>query len=144
METQPVAPEVDKRIRHAFEQQGFMTTLKAEIAEISSGFVRITMPARDEIRQHDGYVHAGATTAIADTAGGFAAATLFNEGEGVLAVEFKINFVAPALGEYLEAVGKVIRAGRTLTICQMEVFGVTGDKRTLVAVGQQTLIRIVR
>ncbi|WP_277877050.1 hypothetical protein [Kribbella rubisoli] len=36
----------------------------------------------------------------------------------------------------------MIKAGRTLTICKLEVFGVAGDRRTLVAVGQQTLIQV--
>ena len=58
----------------------------------------------------------------------------------MLTVEFKINLVAPARGDYLEAIGKVVRSGRTLTICQLEVFGVVGAQKTLVAMGQQTLI----
>jgi acyl-coenzyme A thioesterase PaaI-like protein len=59
----------------------------------------------------------------------------------VLTVEYKINLLAPAEGEYLEAVGEVIKSGRTLTICRLDVIGVTGAKRSLVAVGQQTLIQ---
>ncbi|HEY9573665.1 MAG TPA: PaaI family thioesterase, partial [Pusillimonas sp.] len=55
-------------------------------------------------------------------------------------VEFKINLVAPARGDYLEAVGKVLRSGRTLTICQLEVHAVLHGKKELVAIGQQTLM----
>lgn len=58
----------------------------------------------------------------------------------MLTVEFKINLLAPAQGDYLEAVGTVVRSGRTLTICQLEVFGVTEQGRAQVALGQQTLI----
>lgn len=36
----------------------------------------------------------------------------------------------------------MIRSGRTLTVCNLEVFGVQGDQQTLVATGQQTLIQI--
>ncbi len=95
--------------------------------------------------QQHGYFHAGATSAIADTAGGYAAYTLFLEDTEVLTVEYKINLLAPAVGEYIEAVGTVLKAGRTLTVCQLEVFGVTDDgERKLVANGQQTLIRVKR
>lgn len=68
-----------------------------------------------------------------------------DHGSEVLTVEFKINLVAPAIGEELEAVGTVLKPGRTLTICRLDVFahqGGTGGARKLVAAGQQTLIRV--
>ena len=60
----------------------------------------------------------------------------------VLTVEYKINLIAPAQGDRLDAVGTVVKSGRTLTICRLEVFTVTALERSLVAVGQQTLIRV--
>ena len=58
----------------------------------------------------------------------------------MLTVEFKINLLAPGQGERLLAIGQVIKLGRTLTVCEFKVFGVTGEQRTLCATGQQTLI----
>ncbi len=60
----------------------------------------------------------------------------------MLTVEYKINLLAPAVGDHLEAIGTVLKPGRTLTVCQLEVYGVRDDRRTLVANGQQTLIRV--
>jgi acyl-coenzyme A thioesterase PaaI-like protein len=40
------------------------------------------------------------------------------EGAGVLTLEFKTNLLAPARGEELIARGRVVRAGRTITVCQ--------------------------
>ncbi|TKK83506.1 PaaI family thioesterase [Kribbella jiaozuonensis] len=119
-----------------------MEHLGARISYVGAGEVRIELPSRPEVTQQHGYFHAGATSSIADSAGGYAAFTLFPEGTTVLTVEFKINLLAPAEGERLEAVGTVIKPGRTLTICKLEVFAVAGDRRTLVAVGQQTLIQV--
>ncbi|MFB7758341.1 PaaI family thioesterase, partial [Streptomyces sp. NPDC056121] len=69
----------------------------------------------------------------------------FPENTEVLTVEYKINLLAPALGNHLEAVGTVLKAGRTLTVCRLEVFAVQVDgTRKLVANGQQTLIRVNR
>jgi uncharacterized protein (TIGR00369 family) len=104
--------------------------------------VHIVLPNRPEVTQQHGYIHAGATSAIADSAGGYAALTQFPTDSEVLTVEYKINLMAPAAGDHLEAVGTVLRSGRTLTVCQLEVYGVEGDQRRLVAAGQQTLIRI--
>lgn len=76
---------------------------------------------------------------------GYAALTLFSEDSDVLTVEYKINLLAPAVGDRLEAIGTVLKPGRTLTVCQLEVYGVREDgERKLVANGQQTLIRISR
>ncbi|TCN44156.1 uncharacterized protein (TIGR00369 family) [Kribbella orskensis] len=135
-------PEVQDRIRASFERQGLMAHLGARLSHIGSGQVHIVLPARPEVTQQHGYFHAGATSAIADSAGGYAAFTLFPENTSVLTVEYKVNLLAPAEGEHLEAVGKVLRSGRTLTVCQLEVFGVQGTQRSLVAAGQQTLICI--
>ncbi|WP_181765600.1 PaaI family thioesterase [Streptomyces albidus (ex Kaewkla and Franco 2022)] len=134
------SPEVRKRIQESFDRQGLMGHLGARISHIGPGCVRIVLPARPEVTQQDGYFHAGATSAIADTAGGYAAFTLFPEDTSVLTVEYKVNLLSPAVGEYVEAVGTVLKPGRTLTVCRLEVFGVKDGRRKLVATGQQTLI----
>ena len=134
--------DVRTRITASFEQQGLMAHLGARLSHVSEGEVRIELPSRPEVTQQHGYFHAGATSAIADTAGGYAALTVFGEEDEVLTVEYKINLRAPALGDHLEAVGTVLRSGRTLTVCRLEVHAVRGDDRTMVAAGQQTLIRV--
>ncbi|WP_328635622.1 PaaI family thioesterase [Streptomyces sp. NBC_00356] len=133
---------IQARIRKSFERQGLMAHLGAQLTEVAEGRVHIVLPSRPELTQQHGYFHAGATSSIADSAGGYAAYTLFPEDTEVLTVEYKINLLAPAVGDHLEAVGTVLKPGRTLTVCQLEVFGVQGDRRKLVANGQQTLIRV--
>ena len=135
-------PEIQARIRASFERQGLMRHLGAELAHIGPGQVDIVLPHRAELTQQHGYFHAGATTAIADSAGGYAAYTVFPEGTEVLTVEFKVNLLAPARGDRLEARGTVLKSGRTLTICRFEVYASHASERVLVAAGQQTLIRV--
>ncbi|BBK44319.1 thioesterase [Allostella vacuolata] len=135
-----IDPATEQRVRDSFGRQGLMRHLGATVEEIRRGQVRIRMPYRAELTQQHGYFHAGGTSAIADSAGGYAGLSVFPADSSVLTVEFKINLLAPAEGEHLEAVGRVVRSGRTLTICQIEVFGVTGEARTLVAIAQQTLM----
>ncbi len=136
----PLDPQVERIVRDSFARQGLMHYLGAQFHEVSRGRVSIRLPFRETLTQQHGYFHAGGTSAIADSAGGYAGFTMFPLGNSVLTVEFKINLLAPAQGDYLEAVGTVVRSGRTLTICQLEVFGVTDQTRTQVALGQQTLI----
>lgn len=110
------APGVEDRIRSSFERQGMMHLLGAQLAHVGRGRVHIILPSRPEVCQQHGYIHAGATSTVADTAGGYAALTLFPEDSEVLTVEFKINLLAAAAGDHLEAVGTVIKSGRTLTV----------------------------
>jgi len=117
-----------------------MEHLGAQLTEVSPGRVKIRMPYSPSVTQQHGYFHAGATSSIADSAGGYAGFTLFPENSSVLTIEFKINLVAPAIGDSLEATGMVVRSGRSLTICQLEVHALQGNERTLVALGQQTLM----
>lgn len=118
-----------------------MKLLGARVDHIDHGRVHIILPVRPEVSQHHGFVHAGAISAIADHAGGFAALSMFPGDSEVLGVEFKLNFLAPAVGDHLEAVGTVLRAGRTLTVCQLAVFSVQPSSRALIASGLQTVIR---
>ncbi|WP_137389395.1 PaaI family thioesterase [Rhodoligotrophos defluvii] len=137
---EPVDTATEQRVRDSFGRQGLMQHLGATITEVRRGFVRIRMPYRPELTQQHGYFHAGGTTAIADSAGGYAGLSVFPADSSVLTVEFKINLLAPAQGDCLEATGKVVKAGRTLTVCQLEVHALSGEKRALIALGQQTLI----
>ncbi|MFE3051111.1 PaaI family thioesterase [Streptomyces albidoflavus] len=137
------SPAVRERVQDSFDRQGLMSHLGARLTGVGPGRVHIVLPARPEVTQQHGYVHAGATSAIADSAGGYAALTLFDEDCEVLTVEYKINLLAPAAGDHLEAIGTVLKPGRTLTVCRLEVYGVQADgARKLVANGQQTLIRV--
>ncbi len=128
------------RIQTNFDRSGLMLHLGARLGEVSRGRVHIHLPFSPSLTQHLGLFHAGATTTIADAAGGFAALTLAPADHTVLTVEFKINFLAPARGESLEAVGHVIRAGHTLTISQVDIFALQAGQKTAVALMQQTTI----
>jgi uncharacterized protein (TIGR00369 family) len=142
MQAEQADERVRERVRRSFGAQGLMSHLGARLGHVGPGCVHVVLPARREVTQQNGYFHAGATSAVADTAGGFAALTLFPEDSSVLSVEYKINLLAPGEGDHIEAVGTVLRAGRTLTVCRLEVYGVRGTARSLVATGQQTLIRV--
>lgn len=135
--------DVHTRIQTSFEKQGLMKLLGAELLEVERGRVVIGLRARPELSQQHGFMHAGATGAIADSAGGYAALTMFPPDAEVLSVEYKLNLLAPSAGDRAEAVAKVVRAGRTLTVCTLEVYSLKGEgpteERKLVALGQQTL-----
>lgn len=138
----PVDAGFETRVRESFARQGLMRTLGAELVAVDPGRCEIRLPFSAGLSQQHGYFHAGATGAIADSAGGYAAYTLMAEGESVLSVEYKLNLLAPARGELLVARGRVLRSGRTLSVSQVEVFAVETGRETLCATMLQTLIRV--
>jgi uncharacterized protein (TIGR00369 family) len=124
---------VRERIQASFAKQGLMATLGASLVNVAPGRVEISICPVPAISQQHGFVHAGAVSAIADTAAGYAALSLMPPERGVLTTEFKINLVAPAAGDLIVARGKVVKAGRTLTLAQTEVFAITGGHEKLIA-----------
>ena len=131
-------------MRTSFDKQGMMKTLGATLGKISSGAIEIELRPCPAIAQQHGFVHAGAITAIADNACGFSALSLMPEGTGVLTTEFKLNLVAPAAGDLIVARGRVVKAGRTLTLTQTEVFAVSDGQEKLVALMTATMMNIRR
>jgi uncharacterized protein (TIGR00369 family) len=131
-----------ERIRLSFSKQGLMTTLGAALGAISPGAVEIILRPSPAISQQHGFVHAGAVSAIADSAGGYAALSLMPAGRGVLTTEFKINLIAPAAGERIIARGRVVKPGRTLTVVQTEVFAESQGQEKLIALLTATMMSI--
>ena len=131
-----------ERIATSFAKQGMMKTLGATLGKISSGAVEIELRPSPAIAQQHGFVHAGAVTAIADNACGFSALSLMPEGTGVLTTEFKLNLVAPAAGDLIVARGRVVKAGRTLSLTQADVFAVSDGQERLVALMTATMMTV--
>ena len=131
-----------ERVRASFARQGAMAHIGAELIEVTPGAVRIAVPFAPALAQQHGLFHGGIAAMIADSAGGYAALTLAPAGSEVLTVEFKLNLMAPAKGDRLEATGQVVRAGRTLTICELTVSVVADGRATETARGLQTIMRI--
>ena len=137
---QALDPDYAKRVRESFAWQGAMSHLGAMLRGIEPGRVEIDLPFRPELSQQHGFFHAGMVSTVADSAGGYAAYTLFPADSTVLTVEFKVNLIAPADGERVRAVGQVIRSGRTLTICELKAYVLKQGRETQCLHGMATLM----
>ena len=138
----PKVANFEERVRASFDRQPFMQTIGASLARVAPGEAEIAMAVTPRLGQQHGFVHAGVVAALADTACGYAAFSLMPASAGVLTTEFKVNLLAPAAGERLVAVGRVVKPGRTLTVTQAEVFAETGSERRLVALLTATLMAV--
>lgn len=140
---QPKDPDFEQRVRGSFDRQRFMTTLGARLDHVKPGDVAIAIPFRDDLVQQHGFLHAGVVTSVVDSACGYAALTLMRPGVAVLSVEFKINLLAPAAGSLFRATGRVLRPGKTLTVCTGELVALDGDSvGAPIAVMQATMMAV--
>ncbi len=139
-EFQAKDPDFAQRVRASFDRQTIMGLIGARLTGVEPGVVEIELPFREDLCQQHGFFHAGVTSTIADSAGGYAGFSLFPAEASILTVEFKINLLAPADGDLLRAVGRVVKPGRTLTVTEAEVTVIKNGTEKACARMTQTLM----
>ena len=140
---QPQDPDYEARLRASFQRQQVMATLGARLTRVAPGETDIELPFRSDLTQQNGFLHAGIVTTILDSACGGAALSLMPAEAGVLSIEFKTNLLAPARGELLIARARVVRAGRTITVCQADGVMVDGGREVHVATMTATMMTVL-
>lgn len=128
----------EERARDHIARQGALKHLGAELLEVRDGKVALSLPFRAEVAQHFGYFHGGVVATMLDNACGCAATISLRPDQDVVSAEFKLNFLAPAHGSLLVARGWVVKAGRTLLVCQ----GVATVGDSEVALMQATMMAV--
>ena len=136
----PKNADFEARIRDSFSRQGAMALIGAKLTHVAPGAVDIAVDFRPEVSQQHGFFHGGIVGTAADSAGGYAAFTLMPADASVLTVEYKMNLIAPAEGQRLIAKGRVLKPGRTLTVCHVDVFVERDGREHRCAVLLQTLM----
>ena len=133
MNSSPLDPQFEARVRASFARQRAMDTIGATLARVEAGLVEVELPYRADLTQQHGFLHAGIVATILDSACGYAAFSLMAADVAVLTVEYKINLLRPAQGDRFVARGLVMRAGQTITVCSGDVLAHTGLAEKLVA-----------
>lgn len=132
-------PHYEARVRGIFAKANFMTMLGVTLVDLGPGWCATELIVREDHLQQDGFVHAAVVAAIADHSAGGASATLCAATEFPLTVEYKINLLRPAIGERLRCRAEVLKAGRTLTVAESEVYAERDGAEKLVAKATVTL-----
>lgn len=139
---EPRAADFADRVRDSFSRQGAMQTLGASLCLLSPGAVDIELPWAPGLTQQHGFLHAGMVATALDSACGYAGFTLMSSDAAVLTIEFKINLLAPAKGERFRMEGRVLKPGRTITVCEGRAFAIDGNQEKLVATMGCTLMAV--
>ena len=141
IEAQELPAEKAGEVRASFARQGLMRAIGAELSALEPGRCTVEVPFSEGVGQQQGFFHGGAIGAAADTAGGYAALTLLPVGSEVVTLEYKVNFLRPALGDRLVAEGSVLRAGRSVSVTRVDVFVEAGGRSSLCAALRRSIVR---
>jgi uncharacterized protein (TIGR00369 family) len=139
---EPRNPDFKARVTQSFSEQMVMQTINASLLAVDAGRVEIGLPYQRELTQQNGFIHAGISATILDSACGYAAFSLMPVEAQVLTIEFKINLLAPAAGEKFRAIGTVRKPGRSVFVAESELYASSDGSDKLVATMVGTLMAI--
>ena len=140
---EPRCIDYAQRVRDSFALQGAMQTLGARLGLLIPGAVDIELDWAQGLTQQHGFLHAGMVATALDSACGYAGFTLMPADAVVLTIEFKINLLAPAKGERFRMEGRVLKPGRTITVCEGRAYALQDQKETLIATMNCTLMTVM-
>ena len=135
-------PSFEEKVKESFYRQEAMRTIGARVVLVEPGYIELEFIYSQKLTQQHGYIHAGMTSAVLDSACGYAAFSLMPKNTEVLTIEFKINLLSPAQGERFMAIGRVKKPGRTITVCDGELFAFSEGSKKLVATMTGTLMTV--
>ena len=132
------------RVREIFYSANFVRDLDIRLDKFAEGICETSMVVQERMRQQHGFVHGGVIATMADHTAGGAARSVSGD-KDVLTVEFKINYLRPAIGDRLRCTATVLRAGKTVIVAEALVFALLSGadntgKEVLVAKLTETLI----
>lgn len=133
----------EHRVRESLARQNALTLMGAEVVKVEPGAVDLSIGFDERLTQQHGFIHAGVTTTLLDSACGYAAFSLMPADAGVLTVELKTSLLAPADGARFTFEGRVIKAGRTLSFCEGRAFAHRTGQPRLIATMSATMMTVL-
>jgi uncharacterized protein (TIGR00369 family) len=124
------------QVRHIFDSANFVRDLGMQLTRVEDEYCETILVPAERHRQQHGLIHAGV---MADHTSGCAARGSVGLDCDVITVEFKVNFLRPAVADRLRCRGHVLRAGKMLVICEAEVFALKDEEEKLVSKATVTL-----
>ena len=124
--------------RDILAKQPFSILLGAQLNALAHGRCELQVTVAEHLKQQHGFVHGGVLSYLADNALTYAGGTALRV--PVLTGEFKINYVRPAVGEWLVARAEAVHVGKTQAVCRCEVFAVSATGEKLCALAQGTIV----
>jgi uncharacterized protein (TIGR00369 family) len=125
-------------VESIFYQANFIRDLEIRLDKFAEGICETSLVVQERLLQQHGFIHGGVIATMADHTAGGAARSVSGD-KDVLTVEFKINYLRPAIGDRLRCTASVLRAGKTVIVAESLVYASNAGKEALVAKLTETL-----
>jgi uncharacterized protein (TIGR00369 family) len=102
-------------------------TLGLRFNRLAPGQTEVEIPVTENLTFRAGQLQATPVFAAADFAAVSAAGSLLPAGWANATIDTTLKLVAPAAGRCIRARGRVVDAGKLLTVCAAEVYAVAED-----------------
>ena len=135
--------QFEEKVRKSFARQQAMETLGIILEKIEPGRIELRMPYNEAYTQQHGFLHAGIVSTALDSACGYSAFSLMPKEAAVLSIEYKINLLAPAKGDSFIFIGRVLKAGKTVSVCLSEADSENSGERKLIAQMTGTMMTVI-
>jgi uncharacterized protein (TIGR00369 family) len=122
--------------------QGFVKTCGFKLDLLERGWAKSSLAVTKAHSQQDDFVHAGVMATMADHTAGYAAFSVVPEEFRILTLEFKINFLRPAVGDLLICRAKVVKEGKNILVADSEVYSQRNGVEKLAAKALVTLMAV--
>lgn len=118
----------------------FVTLIGGELSECADGRAVVTLPFREDLVQHNGYLHGALVGFLIDYPCAWAAGSVAG---AVVTASYDVKFVAPGVGERFVGRGEVVKASKRQITCRAEAFAVQADgDEKLIAIGSAVCMRV--
>ncbi len=122
--------------RGVLAAQPFSRLLGAELTTFEEGRAELALDLKPEHLQQHGFAHGGVVSYLADNALTFAGGSVLGDS---VTLEYKINYLRPAIGQRLIARARVTGSGKTQAVCHCDVFVIAEGAEKMCATAQGTI-----
>lgn len=130
-----MTPDIGALLREKLAEGAFQHFMQLDLVDhdATAGAVSVHAPWRPEFERGPGSLqwHGGPIAALIDIVGDFA--LIASLGRGIPTINLRIDFLRPAIRTDLLARARVLRAGRSVGVVDIEVLD---DQSRIVAVGR--------
>lgn len=121
--------------------QPFSLLIGATLEDLQPGIAELSLVITKGLKQQHGFVHGGVVSYLADNAITFAGGSILGD---CVTAEYKINYIAPAVGHKLYAKAEVVKAGKRQAVCKCEILAVEEHQSSIVAFASGSVRKIER
>lgn len=139
-----MTPEKKQLVEASFNRSETLKFYNATLMEIETDFVSIKIPKQEMMTRKDGMFNGAMIASLVDVSSGYAAVSHYEDDCYVVTVELKVNYLRPAIGDFLLSKAYVLKGGKKISTIRTEIFAVdeNSGKETHAATSLVTMMRI--